>query len=154
MHVWWRKPTWPLVAVDCSSGSLCFPRVIGQQCKRESPTFFSNLAVLLLLLLLPRLSVRYISCAKSIKTLRAQLLMAFFPLCSLPPLTMHRACKGGNGKALFSPQFYGKSKICRSAVGPAVGSRYNIQYGEGSRECPANLEKEKFFLLIRGKKGF
>ncbi len=151
MHVWWRKPTWPLVAADCSSRrSLCFPRVIGQQCKRESPTFFSNLAVLLLLL--PRLSVRYISCAKSIKTLRAQLLMAFFPLCSLPPLTMHRACKGGQGRLSFFPLFYGKSKICRSAVGPTVGSRYNIR--TGLTRMSRKPGKRKLFLLIRGKKGF
>lgn len=151
MHVWWRKPTWPLVAVDCSSsGSLCFPRVIGQQCKRESPTFFSNLAVLLLLL--PRLSVRYISCAKSIKTLRAQLLMAFFPLCSLPPLTMHRACKGGQGRLSFSLCFTGSRKYVGQRSVQPWGR--GTTYGQGSRECPANLEKGNFFCSFEEKRGF
>ncbi len=151
MHVWWRKPTWPLVAADCSSKrSLCFPRVIGQQCKRESPTFFSNLAVLLLLL--PRLSVRYISCAKSIKTLRAQLLMAFFPLCSLPPLTMHRACKGGQGRLSFSLCFTGSRKYVGQRSVQPWGR--GTTYGQGSRECPANLEKGNFFCSFEEKRGF
>ena len=111
--------------------------------------FFSNLAALLLL---PRLSVRYISCAKSIKTLRAQLLMAFFPLCSLPPLTMHRACKGGQGRLSFSLCFTGSRKYVGQRSVQPWGR--GTTYGQGSRECPANLEKGNFFCSFEEKRGF